>query len=332
VVLGSGLTHQLLAFSRRRAIDPESIDVATHLEGLREMLTRSLRGDVQVRMEFESPLWPVEVDPGEFDLAILNLCVNARDAMPVGGTITIAAKNVREDDAAGADADFVRLTVADQGSGIPPAVLARVFEPFFTTKEVGKGSGLGLPHVYGFAQQSGGRLDIQSSVGVGTVVTLLLPRSMVPVTPSIDGPVRPTMRSVAARGGVALLVEDDAEVAALTGEMLNELGFAVVQAASPAAALGALANGRRVDVVFSDIMMPGAMSGLELGREIRRRHPDLRVVLTTGYSESAAGMSSGEFPLILKPYSLEALSLALGTGGDSQAGETLKRSVPLQLH
>jgi CheY-like chemotaxis protein len=318
VARGSGLTHQLLAFSRRRAINPESINLAAHLEEMREMLTRSLRGDVEVRMEFELPLWPVEIDPGEFDLAILNLCVNARDAMAAGGTITIAAKNVSEPDTAGALAESVRLTVSDEGSGMPPEVLARVFEPFFTTKDVGKGSGLGLPHVYGFAQQSGGRLDIQSSVGVGTVVTLLLPRSTVQATPSSDPPTMPVLRTEGTRRGVALLVEDDPEVAALTVEMLNDLGFAVVQAASPAAALGALANGRRIDVVFSDIMMPGGMNGLELGREIRRRHPELRVVLTTGYSESAASMVPGEFPLILKPYSLEGLSLALGIGDDSK--------------
>jgi signal transduction histidine kinase len=281
IARGSGLTHQLLAFSRRRAINPESIDLAGHLGGMREILTRSLRGDIDVRMDLESAVWPVEIDPGEFELAMLNVCVNARDAIAGGGTITIAARNVRETAADGRLSDFVRLTIADDGAGMPPEVLARVFEPFFTTKDVGKGSGLGLPQVYGFAQQSGGRLAIESTVGKGTVVTLLLPRSARSPAAPVDGSATAAGSRDRRRHGVALLVEDDVEVAALTGEMLGDLGFTVVHAASPAAALGALANGRRIDVVFSDIMMPGGTSGLELGREIRRRKPETRVVLTT---------------------------------------------------
>ena len=316
VARGSGLTHQLLAFSRRRAINPESIDLGVHLGGMREMLTRALRGDIDVRMDLASSLWPVVIDPGEFDLAMLNVCVNARDAMAAGGTITITARNVREADGTGALADFVRVAISDAGVGMPPEVLARVFEPFFTTKDVGKGSGLGLPQVYGFAQQSGGRLTIESSVGKGTVVNLLLPRSARAVAPAVAETPRPAPREDRGRRGVALLVEDDGEVAALTSEMLNALGFTVVHAVSPAAALGTLADDRRIDVVFSDIMMPGGTSGLELARELRRRQPDLPIVLTTGYSESARGMAPGEFPLLLKPYSLEGLSLALGIKDD----------------
>jgi len=314
ITRGTGLTHQLLAFSRRRAMNPESIDLAAQLAGMREMLARSLRGDIEVRMELAGDLWPVEIDAGEFELAMLNVCVNARDAMPAGGTITIAARNVVKTTAAdGRPADFVRLSVRDVGGGMPPEVLARAFEPFFTTKDIGKGSGLGLPQVYGFAQQSGGRIDIESTVGEGTVVTLLLPRARrVPERPS-DAPAA-SASNYRSRRGLALLVEDDAEVAALTNEMLSFLGFEVVHAASPSAALGALANGREVDVVFSDIMMPGGISGLELGREIRRRQPDLRIVLTTGFSEAAAGMESSEFVLLLKPYSLEGLTRALGIG------------------
>jgi len=312
IARGTGLTHQLLAFSRRRAVNPEAVDLAAHLRGMREMLTRSLRGDMEVRMDLDDELWPVEIDPGEFDLAMLNLCVNARDAMPNGGTITIAACNVKANGSDGGEADFVHLSISDVGCGMPPEVLARVFEPFFTTKDIGKGSGLGLPQVYGFAQQSGGQLDIESEVGKGTRVTLLLPRSLHEPAAWTDAPPRPAARGDATRRGVALLVEDDPDVAALTREMLGHLGFDVVAAASPAAALGALANARRVDVVFSDIMMPGGMSGLELGREIRRRHPGLRVVLTTGYSEATTGMDSAEFALLLKPYTLDGLSRALG--------------------
>jgi PAS domain S-box-containing protein len=312
VARGSGLTHQLLAFSRRRPINPETIDLAVQLRGMREMLVRSLRGDIEVRMELDGALWHVEIDAGEFELAMLNLCVNARDAMPRGGTITIAARNVTTSGTDGTPADCVHLSVSDVGCGMPPDVLARVFEPFFTTKDVGKGSGLGLPQVYGFAQQSGGQLAIDSVVGKGTVVTLLLPRSLrEPVAPAdASGP--PPVRTDGARRGLALLVEDDSEVAALTRELLIYLSFDVIHAASAEAALGALANARQVDVVLSDIMMPGGISGLELAREIRRRQPGLAIVLTTGYSEAVAGMAGAEFGLLLKPYSLESLSRALG--------------------
>ncbi len=312
IARGSGLTHQLLAFSRRRAMNPEAIDLAAHLRGMREMLTRSLRGDIEVRMDLDDGLWPVEIDAGEFDLAMLNMCVNARDAMPSGGTITIAASNVNSTGSDGVASDFVHLSVSDVGCGMPPEVLSRVFEPFFTTKDVGKGSGLGLPQVYGFAQQSSGQIDIESKVGKGTRITLLLPRTLREPIAWSDAPPVSAPRGIAASRGVALLVEDDPEVAALTREMLAHLGFEVIDAASPAAALGALANARRVDVVFSDIMMPGDMSGIELGREIRRRQPDLRVVLTTGYSEATAAMDGAEFTLLLKPYSLDGLSRALG--------------------
>ena len=311
IARGADLTHHLLAFTRRRAVNPESLDLAVHLTRMREILDRTLRGDIQVEMRFDADLWSVEVDAGEFELTMLNLCVNARDAMLAGGMITISAENRENpDDLPG---DFVELSVADKGCGIPPDVISRVFEPFFTTKDVGKGSGLGLPQVYGFAQQSGGHVRIDSTVGKGTVVTLLLPRSLRPA--AANGPDEASFVARARgseRRGLVLLVEDDDEVAALTREMLSDLGFTVIHAASAAAALGALADGRAVDTVLSDIMMPGQMSGLELGREIRRRRPDLRIVLTTGNAEAAASMDTGEFGLLLKPYSVEALADILG--------------------
>jgi signal transduction histidine kinase/CheY-like chemotaxis protein len=314
IARGTGLTRQLLAFSRRRPINPESIDLAVHLEGMREMLTRSLRGDIRIEMKFGAGLWPVEVDAGELELAILNLCVNARDAMEHGGTIVISAENVQDASGGEIAAELVRLCVVDKGSGIPTDIVERVFEPFFTTKDVGKGSGLGLPQAYGFAQQSGGRISIQSEVGVGTVVTLLLPRtSRLPDSAkSLDDSTAATAPSDGKSRGCALLVEDDPEVAALTREMLGNLGFSVVHAASPAAALGALANARSIDIVFSDIMMPGGVSGVELAREIRQRKPNLPIVLTTGYAEAATTVKGDNFKLLLKPYTAEALAQALG--------------------
>jgi CheY-like chemotaxis protein len=315
VARGTGLTRHLLAFSRRRPVNPESIDVAVHLKGMREMLNGSLGGHIQVEMDFDTEVWPVEIDAGEFELAILNLCLNARDAMAEGGAVTISADNVQVDDERGAQAAYVKLSVTDTGCGMPPDVLARAFEPFFTTKDVGKGSGLGLPQVYGFAQQSGGQVTIDSEVGVGTIVTLLLPRSLQEaVTGTKAGePSRvPVPRVEGARRGHVLLVEDDKEVSALTREMLNSLGFAVTHVTGAEAALGALANARAIDIVLSDIMMPGGVSGVDLAREIRSRQPNLPVILTTGYVEAAARVQEGEFQLLLKPYSLEALADALG--------------------
>ncbi len=315
ITRGTGLTRHLLAFSRRRPVNPESIDIAAHLRGMREMLDASLGGNMHVEMKFGEGVWPVEIDAGEMELAVVNLCVNARDAMGGGGVITITVENVTEPNAPGSPLEFVRLSVSDTGGGMTPDVVARAFEPFFTTKDVGKGSGLGLPQVYGFAQQSGGRAAIDSTVGAGTTVTVLLPRSLrSPVTPA-GGDEHSSGASTAddgARRGHVLLVEDDKEVSALTREMLNSLGFSVTHVASPEAALGALANNRAIDIVLSDIMMPGGVSGVELAREIRRRDAHLPIVLTTGYVEAASDMKDREFELLPKPYSLEALAEALG--------------------
>ena len=178
VARGTGLTRHLLAFSRRRPVNPESIDVEAHLKNMRSLLDGSLGGHIAVQLNLAADVWPVEVDSGEMELAILNLCLNARDAMAAGGVITIAVENARVEGEDRAVADFVRISIADTGHGMTPEVQARAFEPFFTTKDVSKGSGLGLPQVYGFAQQSAGRVAIESEVGVGTTVTLLLPRSL----------------------------------------------------------------------------------------------------------------------------------------------------------
>ena len=315
VARGTGLTRHLLAFSRRTPVNPESIDIASHLKGMREMLDGSLGGHIHIEMKFGEEVWPVEIDAGEMELAVLNLCLNARDAVAGGGTVTIAAENVAIEEERGSQKQCVKLSVTDTGGGMPPDVLSRAFEPFFTTKDVGKGSGLGLPQVYGFAHQSGGQVTIDSEVGVGTIVTLLLPRSLqdpVESARTADSSGVPVPRSDGARRGHVLLVEDDQEVSALTREMLNSLGFAVTHVTGAEAALGALANARAVDAVLSDIMMPGGVSGLELAREISRRHPTLPIILTTGYVEAAARMKDGEFHLLLKPYSLEALADALG--------------------
>jgi signal transduction histidine kinase/ActR/RegA family two-component response regulator len=311
---GAGLTKQLLAFSRRQTLRPEPVNIASQMGGMRELLDRSLRGEVHVEFILPDSLWPVEVDPGELELVILNLVVNARDAMPNGGTITVSGENLPDLDDEEVVGDYVRLSVVDTGIGMGPELLLRVFEPFFTTKDVGKGSGLGLAQVHGFATQSRGKVRIKSEIGRGTTIELYLPRSR--GLPSKERPLIDFNRSRPSKSGHGqiLLVEDDDEVAALVSEMLMQLGYEVTRAASAAAALGALADGRSVDLIFSDIMMPGGMTGVELAREVKRRRSDIPVLLTSGYSEAAARDAEVMgIEILPKPYHIDELATALSS-------------------
>jgi PAS domain S-box-containing protein len=310
---GAGLCRQLLAFSRRQPLRPEVLDISKRIGEMRELLERSLRGDIYVRTAFAEGLWTVEVDPGELELVILNLAVNARDAMPNGGGIVISARNISNGPGAAYPGDFVCIAINDSGVGMSASVMARAFEPFFTTKEVGKGSGLGLAQTHGFVRASGGYVEIDSTLNVGTTISLFLPRSL----KFVEAPDRAlgqaaTDAAANVAGGCVLLVEDDDEVAALTGEMLQQLGYEVLRVASAAAALGALANGRAVDIVFSDVMMPGTMNGISLAQEIHKRRPGLPVLLATGYAEPEA-LATGvpHTRVLLKPYTIEDLSAVL---------------------
>jgi PAS domain S-box-containing protein len=310
---GASLSRQLLAFARRQPLKPEPIDLRRQIDGMREMLDRTLRGDVLVRTDFASDLWPIKVDPAELELVILNLCVNARDAMPNGGTIKIGASNAERICQGELVGDFVSLFVEDCGTGMSDDVLAHIFEPFFTTKEIGKGTGLGLPQVYGFAQQSGGAIKVDTVLGRGTKMILLLPRTeasaTLPTPPMADW--NSSARRHAPRGTV-LLVEDDEEVASLVTEMLGELGYQVTRAASAQAALGALADDRDVDLVFSDVLMPGAMNGIDLAKEVRKRRPHMPILLTSGYSGDAYKEATSEnINVLRKPYEIHALDSAL---------------------
>src|ERR1700704_4996203 len=308
---GATLCRQLLAFARRQPLRPQAVDLKRLIIGMRDLLDRSLRGDVQFRSEFAQHLWPVEVDPGELELVILNLAVNARDAMPTGGSITISACNasaIADHDLSG---DFVRLDIVDTGVGMTPDVLSHAFEPFFTTKEVGKGSGLGLAQAHGFARASKGAVRIDSTLGRGTKVSLFLPRTLKTPACSAD-PMIDRSPETAASAGQVLLVEDDDEVAALTVEMINQLGYDTTRVASAEAALGALADKRAIDIVFSDVMMPGRMNGVELAQEIRRRRPNLPVLLTSGYAEAASRSATvHQIRIIPKPYRMDELRDAL---------------------
>jgi len=308
---GESLTRQLLTFSRRQTLQPSVIDLAERLPEIKDMLSRSLRGDIEIRVGVSRRPCTVKVDPSELELALLNLAVNARDAMPSGGTLTITAKPVvlrGKASEEGLSGDFVAVRVADTGSGIPADVLPRVFEPFFTTKDVGKGTGLGLSQVYGFARQSGGAATIASSARRGTVVTLFLPRTW-------EAPALPHEPSAAVaakkHAGTVLLVEDNAEVAEVGKAYFQELGYKVKQAASAQAGLDLIESESDIVLVFSDILMPGGMNGLELADAIRRRFPHIVVLLTTGYSSSAQDAVRQGFAVLQKPYGLAALDRAL---------------------
>ncbi|MES2342591.1 MAG: ATP-binding protein [Pseudomonadota bacterium] len=307
---GASLTRQLLAFSRRASLRPEVVDVPSQLEGMRVLLDRSLGEDISVRLDLPADLWRVEVDPSQLELAILNLAVNARDAMPGGGVITVGGANRP----AGADEAFpaahVALTLSDTGSGMAPEMLSRVFEPFFTTKAVGKGTGLGLSQVYGFSRASGGEVRIDSAVGQGTTVTLLLPRTEAPPPSAQPEPPPPAARAPGAQGAL-LLVEDDDGVATLVSGMLTELGYSVTRVDCAVAALRRLEAGPPVDIVFSDLVMPGEMDGIALAREIGRRWPRLPILLTTGFSPAVAAAAQEGLALLTKPYGISALASAL---------------------
>ncbi|HYD97910.1 MAG TPA: ATP-binding protein, partial [Alphaproteobacteria bacterium] len=303
---GEALTRQLLAFSRKQELVPQPTDLNARLADMAEgMLPRSLRGDIRIELELAADPAIVSVDPNQLELAVLNLAVNARDAMPNGGALRVATRNTAQGEVAAGD--FVALTVSDTGTGMPPDVLARVFEPFFTTKEVGKGTGLGLSMVYGFVKQSGGTVRVTSTPGLGTVFTLFLPRAA-----AAAGPAEAESRDAAPAGhGTILLVEDNRDIAELTGSLLRDAGYQVLPAGSAAEALTIIHRGVPLDLVFSDIVMPGGLSGVDLAREVRRLRPDVPVLLTSGYSTNAEAAVQEGFPLLPKPYTPPALAKAI---------------------
>src|SRR5262249_15000680 len=308
---GESLTRQLLAFSRRQMLTPAVIDLTERLPELKDMLSRSLRDDITIEVLVPDQSCAVKVDPSELELALLNLAVNARDAMPNGGALSITAKPVALEGKAaeeGLSGAFVAIRVADAGGGIPADILPHVFEPFFTTKEIGKGTGLGLSQVYGFAKQSGGTATITSAVGRGTVITLYLPRTQELPARSIA---RMEPDAVPQRAGTVLVVEDSPVVAEVATAYFQQLGYTVKQVANAQEALELLANDPKIDLVFSDILMPGGMNGLELGHVVRRLYPAMPVLLTTGYSDSAHDSVQQGFVVLHKPFDLAGLEQAL---------------------
>jgi PAS domain S-box-containing protein len=301
---GETLTRQLLTFARRQASNPIVLHVGERIEAIRSMLASSVGGAVNLVTTVAPGVRPVKVDANEFELAVLNIALNARDAMPNGGSIFVTAETVtlsRAEAKAGLEGDFVALRITDTGRGIAPDVLPRVFDPFFTTKQVDKGTGLGLSQVYGFAHQSGGTVTIESELGRGTTVTLYLPCAK-----EAAGAAQGEPAAGDAGDGDVLVVEDNPEVMEVTLAMLTQLGYRVHPASDAAAALEAVAS-RKFDLVVSDVVMPGNMDGIGLAHRLRERKPELPVLLVTGYSHEA-GQAAAEFTVMRKPFHLAELS------------------------
>jgi signal transduction histidine kinase/ActR/RegA family two-component response regulator len=312
------LVDRMLAFARRKPLRPSAFDLNARLEGMAELLRHTLGSRIQVQTDFALDLWPVMADPSQLEVAVLNLAANARDAMlPEGGTLTLRTRNaILEPTAERAGGEYVCLIVKDTGHGMPSDVLARAFEPFFTTKGPDKGTGLGLPQVHGFAKQSGGDIHIESAPGKGTTITIHFPRASAAAERTAeagalgaddkDAPLR------RAQGGTVLIVEDNPEVAASTAAMLEEIGYATHHASNAEEALAMLASGATVDAVFSDIVMPGGMNGLQLASTLRMSYPQLAVVLATGYSEALTEWKERPVAEVLsKPYQFDELAAAL---------------------
>lgn len=295
---GAKVTKQLLAFSRRQLLHPEIIEPSARLHDAISLLERSIGGNITIETDIHADLWAVEVDPIQLELALLNLGLNARDAMPTGGILRISASNrTFQDERPGIDGDYLVIEIVDNGSGIPPDVLPKVFEPYFTTKDVGAGSGLGLSQVHGFAHQSGGVVDIESMLGIGTTVRLYLRASHARGSATLRRESKLMDRAV-----TVLLVEDESNVAELAATVLRRCGFIVKLANRAQVALDLLGRGENVDLVLSDIKMPDGMSGIELAEEVQNRFPEIPVLLTTGYADAAGNATAKGLKIIPKPY------------------------------
>ena len=303
---GESLTRQLLTFSRRQHLSPTVVDLNASIRNIRPMIESSLRGNIVYNEKIGPTLWPVKVDLAELELAIVNIAVNARDAMSNGGVFTVSADNVRANndvDQNRRSADFVAIEFSDSGAGIPPDLLSKIFDPFFTTKEVGKGTGLGLSQVYGFAHQAGGTVRADSKVGVGTAITIYLPAY---AGAKVDAPETSKREARHSQRPMVLIVDDSAEVAEVTSVLFEQLGYETIYRDSAEAALNLLGNGTKIDLVFSDIVMPGTIDGVGLASEVRSLYPHLPVVLTTGYSDAAQAVPPN-LPILRKPFDTDAL-------------------------
>jgi signal transduction histidine kinase len=311
---GAQLTAQLLAFSRRQRLEPQPVDLNEAVTRMRDLLQSTMGGSVRLTTRLQPALWPAMIDPTQIELVILNLAINARDAMSVGGDLTVETRNVtlgssrRPDDPP--PGDYVMVAVRDTGSGMSPEVLARVFEPFFTTKEVGKGSGLGLSQVFGLAKQSGGGVRIDSTLGQGTSVEVYLPRSAQAPRPAPSP--GPEALAAAPADRKVLVVDDDQAVREVTASILGDLGYEVMEAGSGGAALDLIDRYEEIDLLLLDFAMPG-MNGAEVAREARLRRPQLPILFITGYADTAALPQAPPHGILRKPFRNEELAARLKT-------------------
>ena len=312
-VRGARLTAQMLAFSRRQKLEPRAVDLNETVRSMGDMLQSAIGGSVQIEPPQLAPdLWSAMIDPTQIELVILNLAINARDAMAVGGRLTIRTENVTvgdpqrpEEPAAG---DYVVVSVADTGSGMTDQVLGRAFEPFFTTKEVGKGSGLGLSQVFGLAKQSGGGVRIDTEIGKGTVIRVFLPRAE--LAPVADPLPSGELQTARAAGLIVMVVDDDEAVREVTANFLDDLGYEVIEAGSGGAALEQLERHPKIDAVILDFAMPG-MNGADLARELRLRRPGAPILFATGYADAEALTDIGDHLIVHKPFTQVELARKL---------------------
>ncbi len=302
---GAELVHRLLAFARRQALEPQVVDLNSLLNGLDALLRRTISQDIEIEFLQPADLWKALVDPAQLETAILNLCINARDAMPCGGRLTIETANISLDEhfadwkADAASGQYVMMTISDTGTGMEPNVLARAFEPFFTTKEAGKGSGLGLSMVFGFAKQSNGHVKIHSRPGAGTTIKMYLPRAAQADKEITSSP----SRSKLPRGSETILLVDDNElVRTYAATQLASLGYKLVSASSGQEALDTLREITDIDLLFTDVVMPGRLSGLHLAEEARIIRPNLPILFTSGYADNAQGDLGFGIHFLRKPY------------------------------
>jgi PAS domain S-box-containing protein len=313
---GGKLTQQLLAFSRTQSLSPQSICLNNLLTDVEMLVRRAVGSSIEVSFDLVPDLWCCRADPNQLESAILNLAINARDAMPTGGSVTITTQNALLDaDAVTEFGDlapgrYAAITLSDTGTGMPKDVLARVFEPFFTTKEVGKGSGLGLSQVYGFARQSGGHISIQSKVGEGTAVRLYLPWTA-RIEALVSKEAGKTASPVQGLNKI-LIVEDNDELRELAMQLVQGLGYAACSASTGAEAIAALAEDPKIDLLFTDVLMPGGMSGFELAVEIRRTRPEIAILGTSGFPGNLlpGAEQRGGFEIIPKPFTQAELAAA----------------------
>ena len=312
--MGAALTKRLLTFARRRRLSPQVLDLNELVLGLIEILKGTIGEPITLTTMLAGNLWKTRVDASEVENALLNLAINARDAMPNGGALVIETRNAKELPFDGAGRDYILVSVSDTGQGMPPEVVERAFEPFFSTKEPGRGTGLGLSTVYGFAEQSGGHATIASEVGKGTTVNLYLPRADVGAGPA--APEAADAVPLSAENEVVLVVEDNAEVRELTLQRVEGLGYVALEAESGLAAIALLEGGEHIDLVLSDIVMAGGMSGYDVARWIRKYAPDVKVVLTTGYAAEEASHDANTLdttPILRKPYKRAELAVVLNS-------------------